>query len=266
MKNHWILRVCFTKNKLMCVAIKIKDLKKSINGKEIIGCLNLEVKPGSIVSIFGPNGTGKTTLLNLISGIDSEYNGSIKKECKDKINMSYIFQNYRDSLLHWRNGRQNIALPLEISGNKNQIEIKKLIEELETKLSFKINLDKYPYEFSGGQLQILSFMRAIVTKPNLLLIDEPFSALDYENNLFLRECLISYYEKYKPTIIVITHSIEEAVHLSHDIVIFSKVPTHIHEVIRNVTPHPRDLDYIASPYFNNLKDKVLASFRSVTNI
>lgn len=250
----------------MCVNIKIKNLNKSINGKEIIGGLNLDIKSGSIVSIFGPNGTGKTTLLNIISGIDEEFGGSIKKECPEKINMSYIFQNYRDSLLHWRDGRENIALPLEIAGNKSVEEIYGLVLELEYKLGLKIDLNKYPYQCSGGQQQMLSFMRAIVTKPNLLLIDEPFSALDYENNLFLRQCLIEYYEKYKPTIIVITHSIEEAVHLSEDIVIFSKIPTHIHEVIRNEMPHPRNLDYIASPYFNELKDKVLHSFRIAASI
>ncbi|MDB5204276.1 MAG: nitrate transporter ATP-binding protein [Candidatus Taylorbacteria bacterium] len=250
----------------MSVAIEIKNLGKVIAGKEIIKDLNLSISPGSIVSIFGPNGTGKTTLLNLISGTDPQYSGSIKKECAQRINVSYIFQNYRDSLLHWRNGRENIALPLEIGDSKDQIEIKEVIDEIALILDLKIDLSKYPYQYSGGQQQILSFARAIVTKPNLLLIDEPFSALDYENNLFLRECLIGYYEKYKPTIIIITHSIEEAVHLSHDIVVFSKLPTHVHEVIKNASPHPRGLDYLASPYFNDLKDKLLASFRDVTHI
>lgn len=250
----------------MCVNIKIQNLEKTINKKQIIDCMNLDIKPGSIVSIFGPNGTGKTTLLNMISGIDKEYGGSIEKECKEKINMSYIIQNYRDSLLHWRNGRKNIALPLEIKGESEGSVINELVDEIEQRLGLKIDLGKYPYQCSGGQQQMIAFMRAIVTKPNLLLIDEPFSALDYENNLFLRECLINYYEKYKPTIIIITHSIEEAIHLSHDIVVLTKIPTHIHEIIKNEIPHPRNLDYIASPYFNDLKDELLASFRKVTNI
>ena len=250
----------------MCVNIKIHNLKKTINDKQIIDCLNLDIKPGSIASIFGPNGVGKTTLLNMISGIDSDYGGSIKKECEEEIRMSYIIQNYRDSLLHWRSGRDNIALPLEILGDKSDLVIKELIDELEEKLGLKVDLNKYPYECSGGQQQMISFMRAIVTKPNLLLIDEPFSALDYENNLFLRECLIAYYEKYKPTIIIITHSVEEAVHLSHDIVVLTKIPTHVHKVINNNTPHPRNLDYIVSPYFNDLKNELLSSFRKVANI
>ncbi len=245
----------------MSVSIKIKNLSKVIQGKNILDNFNLDIKAGSIVSIFGPNGTGKSTLLNILSGIDAEYEGSIEKECVGSmIKMSYIFQNYRDTLLHWRSGKDNIVLPLEIKENKN---IEELIAEVEKKLKLKVDLAKYPYQCSGGQQQMISFMRALITKPNLLLIDEPFSALDYENNLFLRDCLIEYYVKYRPTIILITHSVEEAVHLSHKIVVLSKSPTHVHEVIDNNKPHPRSMEYIASPYFDELKNKLVKSFSSV---
>lgn len=245
----------------MSVAIRITNLCKTIQGKNILADFNLDIKPGSIVSIFGPNGTGKSTLLNILSGVDVEYEGSIEKECAGSaIKMSYIFQNYRDTLLHWRTGKDNIALPLEIKNSRN---IEELIAEVEKKLKLKVDLTKYPYQCSGGQQQMISFMRALITKPNLLLIDEPFSALDYENNLFLRDCLIEYYVKYKPTIIIITHSVEEAVHLSHHMVVLSKVPTHVHQIIDNNKPHPRPMDYITSPYFDELKNRLVKSFASV---
>jgi NitT/TauT family transport system ATP-binding protein len=245
----------------MSVSIKIKNLSKVIQGKNILADFNLDIKAGSIVSIFGPNGTGKSTLLNILSGVDVDYKGIIEKECVGgTVKMSYVFQNYRDTLLNWRNGKDNIALPLEIKENNN---IEELVADVEKRLKLKVDLNKYPYQCSGGQQQMISFMRALVTKPNLLLIDEPFSALDYENNLFLRDCLIEYYVKYKPTIILITHSVEEAVHLSHQIIVLSKAPTHVHEIIENKKPHPRSMDYIASPYFDELKNKLVKSFGSI---
>lgn len=250
----------------MCVGIKIQNLRKVIEGNIIINNVSLDVKPGMIVSIFGPNGTGKTTLLNILSGIDTQYEGDIHKTSPEKINASYLFQNYRDSLFHWRTGWRNIALPLEMRGKNDNAHIRKLIMKFSNKLHLKVDLDKYPYECSGGQQQIIAFMRALITRPNLLLIDEPFSALDYENNLFLRECLIRYYDKYRPTVIIVTHNIEEVVHLSHEIVVLSQRPASIHEVIKNEEPHPRSLDFISSPYFNDLKDKVLSSFRKVARL
>jgi len=104
-------------------------------------------------------------------------------------------------------------------------------------------------------------MRAVIVKPKILLIDEPFSALDYENNLKLREYLQKYYLKYKPTIILVTHNIEEAVHLSSDIVIFSKKPTEVIGIVENSIKYPRNIDTIKTKQFNEIKDKVINIFK-----
>ncbi len=247
----------------MCVGITIKKLTKKIHNTVIVDSLNLRIKPGSIVSIFGPNGAGKTTLLNMLAGIDSNHEGDILFDSVHKIQVSYVMQNYRESLLNWRTCRDNIRFPLEFKEGEVPTQ---WIDEIEKMLDQKVNLDTYPYECSGGQQQLISFARALITKPNLILIDEPFSALDYENNLFLRKCLIEYYHKYRPTIVFITHSVEEAIHLSHDIVVLTKKPTQVHTVIENSAQHPRGIEYVASPYFDRLKKKLLLSFVEVTGI
>jgi len=247
------------------VAISVQNLKKSYNDIEIFSDFNIDVKQGKITSIFGPNGSGKSTLLNVLSGITAKDGGTFNIDNFNHFEFSYIFQNYRESLLPWRTNFENVALPLEIQ-NKSRSEIKQAVEELQKLFDFKFNWKSYPYELSGGQQQILVFMRALVTKPKILFIDEPFSALDYENNLRLREHLQKYYLKYRPTILLITHNIEEAVHLSEKILVFSKKPTKVLEVIENPLPYPRTVQTLKTEQFHQLKDKVLSVFQKATNL
>ena len=109
-------------------------------------------------------------------------------------------------------------------------------------------------------------MRALITKPKVLFIDEPFSALDYENNLRLREHLQKYFLTFKPTILLITHNIEEAVHLAEKIVVFSQRPTKVLEVIDNPLPYPRTIQSLKTEQFHQVKDKVLSVFQKAANL
>ena len=240
--------------------IEIKGLKKIISNVQIFENFNINIEKNKITTIFGPNGSGKTTFLNIFSGLLKKDSGYIKGINLDIDSFSYIFQNYRESLLPWRTIYKNLSLPLEIK-NKNKEEIKKEIDDLKKLFELKLDFEKYPYELSGGQQQIVAFMRAVIVKPKILLIDEPFSALDYENNLKLREYLQKYYLKYKPTIILVTHNIEEAVHLSSDIVIFSKKPTEVIGIVENSIKYPRNIDTIKTKQFNEIKDKVINIFK-----
>ncbi|MCX6803796.1 MAG: ABC transporter ATP-binding protein [Candidatus Diapherotrites archaeon] len=242
-------------------AITITTLKKEYEGNKIISNISLSINQGDIVAIFGPNGCGKSTLLNILSGIAEKTRGEIKFEEFDNKKFSYVFQNYRESLLPWKNNYENIAFPLKLRG-VSEHEKKKKIGEMEEIFSFKGNLKLYPYQLSGGQQQILAFMRALVVEPKLLFIDEPFSALDYENNLLLRKHLQTYYKKYNPTILAITHDIEEAVHLANKIVVLSKKPSKVIEVIENNAPFPREVSFLNSKKFGEIKAKVLEVFLS----
>ena len=216
----------------MSAVISAQNLKKSFNNTEVFHDFSIGVEQGKITAIFGPNGSGKSTLLNILSGIIAKDGGKFDIENFNHFEFSYIFQNYRESLLPWRTNFENVALPLEIQ-NKSKQEIRQRVEELQKFFEFKFNWESYPYELSGGQQQILAFMRALITKPKVLFIDEPFSALDYENNLRLRGHLQKYFLTFKPTILMITHNIEEAVHLAEKIVVFSQRPTKVLEVIED---------------------------------
>lgn len=249
----------------MKIAVSAQNLKKSFNNTEVFRDFSIGIEQGKITAIFGPNGCGKSTLLNILSGIVVKDGGNFQIENFNLFEFSYIFQNYRESLLPWRNNFENMALPLQIQ-SKNKKEIQKRVEELQKLFEFKFNWKNYPYELSGGQQQILAFMRALVAKPKILFIDEPFSALDYENNLRLREHLQKYYLAFKPTILLITHNIEEAVHLAEKIVVFSQKPTKVLEVIDNPLPYPRTMQSLKTEEFHKVKDKVLSAFQKATNL
>jgi NitT/TauT family transport system ATP-binding protein len=249
----------------MNIGISIHELKKSFGEIDVFQNLNLNVEREKITAIFGPNGSGKSTLLNILSGIVTKDGGRFDIENFNHFEFSYIFQNYRESLLPWRTNFENIVLPLEIQ-NKSKKEIRQRVEELQKLFEFKFNWESYPYELSGGQQQILAFMRALITNPKVLFIDEPFSALDYENNLRLREHLQKYFLTFKPTILLITHNIEEAVHLAEKIVVFSQRPTKVLEVIDNPLPYPRTIQSLKTEQFHQVKDRVLSVFQKAANL
>lgn len=249
----------------MNIAISVQNLKKLFNKTEVFQDFNVNFEQEKITAIFGPNGSGKSTLLNILSGIVLKDGGSFKIENFDHFKFSYIFQNYRESLLPWRTNFKNVALPLEIQ-NKGKQEIRQRVEKLQKLFEFKFNWDGYPYELSGGQQQILAFTRALATNPKILFIDEPFSALDYENNLRLRECLQKYYLALKPTILLVTHNIEEAVHLAGKIVVFSQKPAKALEIIHNPLPYPRTIQSLRAEEFHQIKNKVLLAFQKSMNL
>ena len=239
--------------------IQTDSLTKQYGNDMILDNITTNIGKNTITAIVGPNGCGKSTLLNILSGLDKNYGGDYTIKEQDPNAINYIFQNYRDSLLPWRTNYKNVTLPLEIQGySKEQIEDK--VEEMKS-LGLEFDPHKYSYNLSGGQQQMLAFTRAVINNPKLLFIDEPFSALDYENNLKLRDYLQKYYLKYKPTILMITHNLEEAVHLANNIIVLSKKPTKISKIIENQSPYPRKLDYLKSEEFNKTKSLVFSAFQ-----
>jgi len=249
----------------MKTAIEVRKLKKHFDGIEVFKNLNLDVEEGKITAIFGPNGSGKSTLFNILSATIHKDSGEYTIEHTNPFEFSYIFQNYRETLLPWRTNFENVALPLQIQG-KSKSEIRERIYKLQQLFELNVDWERYPYQLSGGQQQIVAFIRALITSPKVLLIDEPFSALDYENNLRLRVHLEKYYMLYKPTILMITHNIEEAVHLAQRIVVLSKKPTEVLESIDNDLKYPRTVETIRTPEFNHIKDRVLIAFQKAASL
>ena len=247
----------------MQASVEVYNLRKTYGNQVVFDSLNLSIEKGRITVLFGPNGSGKSTLLSILAGLIPYNSGTYVFE--NKAALSYIFQNYKDSLFPWRTNFENVAYPLEVKGWKKK-DIKEKIDSLVKALGLHFEWNRYPYELSGGQQQLLAFMRAIITDPEVLFIDEPFGALDYENNLLLRDQLQKYYLKFRPTIVLITHNIEEAVHLAQKIIILSKKPTQIVGMIENSLPYPREINFLKTETFNQVKDKVLTAFQKAVHI
>jgi NitT/TauT family transport system ATP-binding protein len=243
-------------------AAELKHLYKAYGDKEIFKDLSLSVQQSEIVAIFGPNGCGKSTLMGIMAGTLHADAGETRI---DRSELGYVFQNYRESLLPWKSNYENVRFPLELK-NLSDVEVVKRIKETESLFEIAFDWNEYPYNLSGGQQQLLAFFRVLVTRPKVILIDEAFSALDFENNLLLRGILQKYYTQEKPTIIMITHSIEEAVHLGHRVIIFPKAPVSGFAQIENLAGHPRTLDYVTTDEFHEVKDSALNLFRKVVKV
>jgi NitT/TauT family transport system ATP-binding protein len=239
--------------------IAVRKLRKRLNGTEVYDDLTFTAKPGRITAVFGPNGSGKTTLFNILSGVLEPDGGEISIDATDG-ELGYLFQNYRDSLLPWRTGYDNLAFPLELRGASKE-EIRTRISMLQRDAGVSLPLEKYPYEMSGGQQQMLAILRTLITSPRVLLLDEPFSALDYENALHQRDILQRYYLKNCTPVLIITHDIEEAVYLAEEIVILSHKPTRVLGVVKNPLPYPRTLTTLKSEEFRRATARVLRLFQ-----
>jgi len=241
--------------------ISIKNLRKSfINNSrtiEVFDSINLEIERGEFLVIFGPNGCGKTTLLNIISKLESKDSGEIING--DKLKTSFVFQNYREALFPWQKVIDNIAFPLKLKGvSKNERNAK--VESLVNSLGIKFDLQAYPYELSGGQQQMVAILRALIIQPDILLLDEPFSSLDYKTTLLMEEKILEIWKQLQLTIIFVTHEIDEAVFLSNRIVIMSDKPSQIVKVLDNNLSYPRHWLVVGSTEFANLKRIALDTF------
>lgn len=249
----------------MSGAIVTTGLRKAYNGKVIFDGLNLRVPEHSITAVVGPNGAGKSTLLNLIAGVVSQDSGRILVESFERFRFSYVFQNYRESLLPWKTNLENLAFPLQVQGVSSR-ERRKRARELLEKHRLGFLARGYPYELSGGQQQMLALMRALITKPDYLLLDEPFSSLDYENTLRMRNVLQKYYLEHKPTVFMVTHDIEEAVYLAHKIIVLSSRPASVIGEVTSELSYPRTLETLEGEDFHRVMARVLSTFRQTVRI
>lgn len=246
----------------MSADIVLTKLTKHNADRTIYRNFSLTIREGEVVTIFGPNGCGKSTLLNIIAGITSYDEGNVTV---DRSSMSYVFQHYRASLLPWKNNLDNVRFPLELQ-HWQEVDIVQRIRDMEAQFGVVLQWDAYPYTLSGGQQQILALFRALVTHPRILLIDEAFSALDFENNLLVRDILQTYYVHEQPTIIMVTHNIEEAVHLGQRVLVLPRAPIADATAIHNGTKYPRTIDYTSSKHFYRVKESVLSSFCGYTSV
>lgn len=219
--------------------LDIKNLsvnyKSNKNMIHALGPITMKIESGDIIAIIGPSGCGKSTLLHVLSGIIKDYSGDAALNgifLNPKLhNIGFIPQNF--GLLPWKNVQKNCLLSLKIKHKIITEDTKKRIDYIISKLNISDLMDRYPKELSGGQKQRVSIARAFIMNPDLLLMDEPFSALDALTREEAQELFIDVWNQYKPTTVFVTHSIEEAIYMGKKIVIMSHCPGAIVEVIDN---------------------------------
>ncbi len=221
--------------------------------------IDLEVDKGEFVSFIGPSGCGKTTFLRVIADLEQPTSGEISvndmspQEARKSRAYGYVFQ--AAGLYPWRTIERNIALPLEIMGYSKADQYQRITQTLEL-----VNLTgfekKFPWQLSGGMQQRASIARALAFDADLLLMDEPFGALDEIVRDHLNEQLLQLWDRTNKTICFVTHSIPEAVYLSTKIVVMSPRPGRIHEVIDSKLPRERPLDIRESKDFLDIAHQV----------
>jgi len=226
--------------------------------------VDLKIARGEFVSFIGPSGCGKTTLLRTVADLEQPTGGSIKvngmtpSEARVKRAYGYVFQ--APALYPWRTVAGNIALPLEIMGVPKAERAMRVAKGLDL-----VNLsgfgNKFPWQLSGGMQQRASIARALSFDPDLLLMDEPFGALDEIVRDMLNEQLLRLWEKTGKTALFVTHSIPEAVFLSTRIVVMSPRPGRIHDVIECNFPRDRTLDIRETPQFLEIANRVRHGLR-----
>jgi NitT/TauT family transport system ATP-binding protein len=206
--------------------------------------LSCRIEKGSFLSIVGPSGCGKSTLLKLISGLEPPSKGEVvfndKTIAGPAKGMIYVFQQYTKSIFPWRTVIQNVEFGLNSYKMLSRREARERCLEYIRLVGLEGYENYYPYQLSGGMQQRVCIARALICEPDVLLMDEPFSAVDALTRAILQELILKIWETIPVTILFVTHDVEEAVFLSSRIVSLSKTPASIREDVAIDLPYPRD--------------------------
>ena len=217
-------------------ALRIKSLKKAYTTATgetltIFNEFDLNIQERQITSIVGPSGCGKTTLLRIISGLESPDAGSVDPSSRGPSDrgfmVAYMFQ--QDRLLPWRTVRENALLGVEVRGRYGERAIRDALELLDY-VGLGPFCDYYPHQLSQGMRQRVAFVRTLLIDAPVLLLDEPFSSVDYEVRLRLENYVLSYARNRRPTIVFVSHDLEEAIVLGQEIVVLSPQPAQVKHV------------------------------------
>ncbi len=237
-------------------------LYKSYDNKQIVEDINISLNEGEIVALLGTSGGGKTTLFNMISGLEKPDKGEIllgeRNITAETGNVSYMQQ--KDLLMPYKTILDNVALPLIIRGTSKK-EAKEYASSMFNNFGLEGTQNKYPSQLSGGMKQRASFLRAYLFSNDIMLLDEPFSALDAITKADLHEWYLSMMDKTKVTTLFITHDLDEAIYLSDRIYILSGKPGHISKEIIIKEARPRKEEFKISERFLEYKREIISYIR-----
>jgi len=235
------------------MVVSLRGVRKVYaNGVNALECLDLDVRPGEFVSLLGPSGCGKSTALRIIAGL-SEPTGGVLERRRDSGEaaggIGFVFQ--EPTLMPWATVARNVRLPLDLEG---LLPVKRppRVEAALARVGLQEFANAYPRELSGGMKMRVSIARALVTEPHLLLMDEPFAALDEITRFKLNDDLLSLWRTLGKTVVFVTHSVFESVYLSSRIVVMTPRPGRVFTELAIGAPHPRDQRFRTSPEYAGL--------------
>jgi len=226
---------------------------------------DLSVEDNDFITILGPSGCGKSTLLRIIAGLDQPTSGFVELDgtrvSRPGADRGMVFQSY--TLFPWLSVKQNICFGLREKGvpAKEQAEIAAHFMEQVGLTQFA---NHYPRMLSGGMQQRTALARALANDPKILLLDEPFGALDHQTRSLMQELLLSIWEKHKKTVLFVTHDIEEAIFMANRVLVMTARPGRIKADVPVSIPHPRDYKVKTSPEFAELKERLTEDIRVET--
>ncbi|WP_347356387.1 ABC transporter ATP-binding protein [Bdellovibrio sp.] len=245
------------------VGIQIENLHKEFADKRVIENLNLNIEAGSFVSIVGPSGCGKSTLLRLIAGLETPSAGTLKKASEKELNFSFVFQD--PNLLAWRTVYENVRLPFELNDQLKKLSAdeqdKRIVESLK-KVHLDESQDLFPHQLSGGMKMRVSLARALVNSPRLLLMDEPFAALDESTRFEMQRELHSLWQKERMTVVFVTHSLFESTFLSERIIMLKGVGARVVLDQKLALPATREESLRTTEAFNKIVEGLSERLRA----
>lgn len=229
-------------------SINLTDVQKTFgtgpNALLTLKSITLEFREGEFLAILGPSGCGKSTLLQIIAGLIPSSGGDVSfggtRVSGPPEGMVYLFQQYSKSLLPWRSVGGNVALALEAFNGDSRARIRERAAGFLELVGLSGFERHYPWQLSGGMQQRVAIARALAANPRVLLLDEPFSAVDALTRVELQSLILDLWKKQKLTVVLVTHDVDEAVFLSDRIAILSRRPAVIEDVIETAIPRPRD--------------------------
>ena len=236
------------------------------NEIDALGGFDLNIKKGEFLVLVGPSGSGKSVFLDIVGGLSTPTSGVVYLDDKPvdapSEKTGYVFQQY--ALFPWRTALSNIEFGLESRGVVKEERVK-IARELLSLFGLSDFEDRYPYQLSGGMQQRVAIARALATKPEVLLMDEPFAALDAQTREILQNELIRIWEGTDTTVIFVTHSIDEAVFLADRVAVVTARPGKIKEIIEIDLPRPRNGDIRSSSEFAANRHKVWGALKAEVN-
>ena len=227
--------------------------------KDVLSDINLNIDSGEFVSILGPSGSGKSTLLRLASNLAKPTKGVVDYISPKDLSIGFVFQN--PTLMPWRTVMENITLPLEL--NKKKFSKEEALMWL-ARVGLKDKEKSYPNELSGGQMMRVSIARSLINGCNLLLLDEPFAALDEITRRKLEDDLLEIWEKEKFTVLFVTHSVSEAIYLSQRVLVLSSGPGKI-VYEKNISQYISKEEFRESKEFQAINSEIFEKLKSGVN-